>query len=34
MIQSGSQMPLNAPPLSTADQELIAAWINTGALND
>ncbi|MFN8542943.1 MAG: parallel beta-helix domain-containing protein [Candidatus Binatia bacterium] len=31
---SGSQMPLFSGPLSTAERNLIRAWINAGALND
>jgi hypothetical protein len=30
----GSQMPLNANPLSVADQQLIEDWINAGAPNN
>jgi hypothetical protein len=30
----GSQMPLNGSPISEADQELIATWIDDGALNN
>jgi hypothetical protein len=30
----GSQMPLGAPPLSSAQMTLVEDWINEGALND
>lgn len=30
----GSQMPLEGPPLSSAQMTLIEEWINAGALND